>query len=261
MSWLAAIQDPLNWASLALSLILLLRLPLEGLQRTYKWFFLLLLVDSIRTAVLLALPLQSTRYGYAYMLTAPLIWLAYFLVLRELWGVVLSDHRGIESLALQVMYIGLAVAVVLSVVLSYLEMTKPGGEQKYPILTGFFIFHRVVVGILLLMVLLLGGFLMWFPVQLRRNVVYYAVGYVIYFLSKSVLLLVRNVLEKDVTMVLSAANLLIGDAVLLFWIVRLNARGQESSISVGHRWNREEADAAVEQLKAINQALIRAGRQ
>jgi len=102
---------------------------------------------------------------------------------------------------------------------------------------------------------------MWFPVQLRRNVVYYAVGYVIYFLSKSVLLLVRNVLEKDVTMVLSAANLLIGDAVLLFWIVRLNARGQESSISVGHRWNREEADAAVEQLKAINQALIRAGRQ
>lgn len=261
MSWLAAIQDPLNWASLALSFILLMRLTLGGLHRTYKWFSLLLLVDCVRTVILLALPLQSTRYAYTYMLSAPLIWLVYFLVLRELWGIVLFEHKGIESLALQVMYIGLAVAVVLSVVLSYLELTGPGSEQKYPILTGFFVFHRVVVAILLLMVLLLGGFLLWFPVQLRRNVVYYAIGYVIYFLSKSVLLLVRNVLEKDVTIMLSAANLLIGNAVLLFWVVRLNARGQQSVISVGHRWNREQADAAVEQLKAINQALARAGRE
>ncbi len=259
MPWLAAIQDPLTWASLALSLILLGRLCLEGLHKTYKWFFLLLLVDCVRTAVLLALPLQSTRYAYTYMLTAPLIWLVYFLVLKELLGVVLEDHKGIGSLALQVMYVGLAVAVVLSVVLAYLELSRP--EVKYPVLTGFFIFHRVVVAIVLLLVLLLGGFLLWFPVQLRRNVVYYAIGYVIYFLSKSVLLLVRNVLEKDATMMLSAANLLIGNAVLLFWVVRLNKRGEKSSVSVGHSWNRKEADAAVEQLKAINQALVRAGRQ
>lgn len=259
MSWLAGVENSLTWASLALSLLLLMRLGREGLHQTYRWFFLLLLVDAVRTAVLLTLPVQSTRYAYVYMVSAPLIWLAYFLVLRELLGVVLEDHRGIEGLGLQAMYVGLGAAVVLSVVLSYVELSGP--EARSPILTGFFIFHRVVVAIVLLLLLLLGGFLVWFPVQLRRNVVYYAIGYVIYFFSKSVLLLVRNVLGQDITAMLSAANLLMGNAVLLLWVVRLNAGGERNSISVGHSWNRKEADMAVEQLKAINRALARAGRQ
>lgn len=259
MAFLISIINPLTWISLGLGLLLAFRLRRERLSATYRWFFIFLIADAVRTGMLLALPVRTSLYGLLFMGSAPIIWALYFLVLRELFGVILKDYKGIASAALQAMYISLALGVVFSVVLSALEFSRSAG--RFPILNGFFILDRAVVAVAFFLVLTLGGFLVWFPVQLRRNVAYYAGGYVILFLSKSLLLLARNLLEKDVTTLLSAVNLLIANSVFLVWLLRLKAAGEGLTLQVGHRWNPKQAEAAIEQLRAINQALARAGRR
>lgn len=255
-----AIQNSLNWLSLALSAILLWRLYRERLHSIYPWFFVLLLLDTARTVVLLQIPQRTNLYTIVFFGTAPLVWAANFLVLRELLFKVLHDHKGIVSVALQAMYVLFGLAVVVSIAVSWPELQSQQSAQ-YRYLMAMFIVHRVVFGTLLLLLLSLGGFLAWFPVRLRRNLIYYAVGFLVYFFGTAVLLLVHNVLGAKLAMALSNVNLLVSNIVRVFWIVKLRASGEDMSISIGRRWNREQAEEAVRQLESINDALARASRK
>ncbi len=249
----------LQWVSLVLSVLLVLRLYQQGLHATYRWFFLLLMFDAVRSSVLLTLPVRSTTYAYVYLWSWPVLWLLYILVLKELYELVLRDHKGVASIGGYAIYIGVAVAVVLSIISARPELSSPDGN--YPALKTFFVFGRVVLAILLLLLITIAGILLWFPIRLRRNIVYYCIGYVIFFLSKTLLLLLRNVLGADVTRILSSVNLALESSVLLFWLLQLNSRGQEKSVAVGHSWNPDQAETLVKQLDSINEALLRAARR
>ena len=90
---------------------------------------------------------------------------------------------------------------------------------------------------------------------------YYAIGFLVYFFGTAVLLLVHNVLGAKLAMALSNVNLLVSNLVRIFWIAKLRAEGEERSTSIGHRWNKEQAEEAVRQLESINDALARASRK
>lgn len=260
MPALTAVQMALHWLSLLLSVILLVRLFEQRLHRTYKWFFLLWLIDTARTLVLLQVPQMTNRYTEIFFGTMPLLWVLYFLVLREMLEKVMADHRGIASAAAQAMYVALGSAVVISVALAWPELGSRE-SAKYNMLMSMFIMHRVVMATLLLLLLALGGFLLWFPVRLRRNVVSYSLGFLIYFFGMAVLLLIHNVLAARLSLWLSTAHLVVANLVIGYWILTLNRAGETLAATVGGRWNREQAEEAVRQLEAINNALGRANRK
>jgi hypothetical protein len=103
----------------------------------------------------------------------------------------------------------------------------------------------------------------WFPVQLRRNVIVYITGFIIWSLSRSAAL--HLVIQRSGDTGLSAIVNMIQQVVtvgcLLLWMIGLRKEGEGRTAVVGHLWNRAEAERLSSQLDAINDSLDRMRRR
>src|SRR5436190_14809854 len=74
------------------------KLLATGIYRRYPFFFAYLLY---RLPVLVCFPFLDTKsflYFYFWVVTTPLSWVFFILVVRELYGLVLARHRGLYTL-------------------------------------------------------------------------------------------------------------------------------------------------------------------
>ncbi len=121
------------------------------------------------------------------------------------------------------------------------------------------VIDRALVTSLLIFVLLLTAFLTYYPIPINRNLVVYSIGYAAYFAAKASVLLVVNIshawYHQFGIAVVTASTL-----GMLFWLVGLRREGEEKTLVIGHRWNRENQDQLLAQLKAINASLLRGRR-
>jgi hypothetical protein len=254
------VVESLLWAAvIACHAVLVARLLILRLHLRYKWFFCYLVIRLARSLLLASLNHFRNVYGWTYVLSEPLIWVLYVLVVLELYTLVLKDYPGIRSLSRWVLIFGLAASTILSVLSLVVDLS--GAPPRYPILLYVSVMERGVVTSLVFFLLLITGFLVWYPVSLCRNVVAYYLGYAVAFLASSLALLVRNVAGHTVTRPLSTALQAVELACLVFWIAALNRRGESVPTVLGHRWRPEEEEHLVGQLDAINQSLLKAARK
>ena len=47
---------------------------------------------------------------------------------------------------------------------------------------------------------------------------------------------------------------------MLFWLFGLNRQSEETTVVIGHRWNREDQNKVLKGLKTLNSSLLRAGK-
>jgi len=104
--------------------------------------------------------------------------------------------------------------------------------------------------------LLISGFLLWFPVTVKRNVVVYITGFVLFYSSRSIGLLVNNVLpraayQQRISVVLLGFSL----ACLLLWLVGLRREGEEETTVTGPAGHAPALARLSAQLDEINTAL------
>ena len=76
---------------------LAVKLCLSALYRTLPFFLVFLLYRLFRTLGLFCLPYGTNLYGWAWAFSAPLFWLAYILVVLELYSLVLRNYPGIAA--------------------------------------------------------------------------------------------------------------------------------------------------------------------
>ncbi len=192
--------------------VLLWRLQAQGLHHTYRFFWLYLVAGVVRSAGLLTLYFtagqeQTTTYGIAYVTTAPILAVLRILVVLELYSLVLQNHPGIETLGRWVIKGGLVVAVVIASLMLYPDFAK--AEPTYILLFYVTVFERAVNSALLLLLAIITGFLVWFPVPLNRNTILHALVFGAYFSGSAILLLFRNVWGIEVVRTLSTINLVV----------------------------------------------------
>jgi hypothetical protein len=232
---------------------LVVRVIVTGLFRTYPYFFGYLLVASLQALTLSFLSTSSPSYIYPWMISQALLTCFGVLVLLELYGLVLRDLTGIASTAQRYLKICLGFAILGSLLLLLLEHTP---HNK---VNAFLVIDRALVTSMLIFVLLLSAFLVYYPIPINRNLVAYSIGYAVYFLAKATGLLVVNISyawARQFNFVVVAAS----TTSMLFWLVRLRREGEEKKMIIGHRWDRENQDQLLAQLKAINESLLRARR-
>jgi len=82
----------------------------------------------------------------------------------------------------------------------------------------------------------------------------------LYFLTKTAGLFARG-LEPNWTRGINTVGIAISTICLLFWLLALNRRGQTNTVVIGHRWNRDDEELLLTQLKAINANLLRTSRK
>ncbi len=249
------VQEVFWSAGLVLSGILVIRLAATRLYRIYPYFFAFLSFQILRTLVLL--PLQPNTYKYAliFLVTQPVTWLLYILVVLELYSLALREHKGIASVSRWVLSGGLAVSVLVSALTLRADLSRVAVRNK--LLIYYSVVERGLVFSLVIFLLLITVFLLWFPVSVRRNVVLHAAVYSAYFISSTFALLVRNVAGYQTNRAVNMVLLFVDLMCLTLWIAGLNRHGEEHPVVVRRKWSPEDEALLVQKLDALNSALIR----
>jgi hypothetical protein len=257
---MSSVQDWLWAAGLVLAALLAAKLAVSRLFRVYKWFFFFLCFQITRSLVLLPFPPNRRTYALVFLITEPILWLLYILVVLELYSLALRNHPGIASLSRWTLSAALVVSVVISAVTLRVDLSRPSG--RYRLLVYYSVMERGLTFSLVLFLLLITVFLVWYPVSIRRNVVVHASVYSVYFLSMTMALLIRNVAGyQETTRAISAVLLLVDLVCFSLWIAVLNRRGEERLLVVRRRWRHEDEERLVKQLDALNDMLLRHPRE
>jgi len=247
-------QQSLIIIQIAVLLALCIKLWCNGLYKIYVFFFSCLILQFLQAFIPVFVPLETSQYRDSYVASQALIVCSYALVVLELYSVVLRDLEGISSVARRYIKITLALAVFLSLL--------PLSVEKVPnTVTGYlFIFQRPILSSLVVFVLLISGFLVYYPVPLGRNVIVYLAGYAVYFLANAILALFQN-LGYFWNRLLSTAGMSVFTICVTFWLFALSRQGEKKRVVVGHQWNPDDEQRLLAQLEAINTSLLRSARK
>lgn len=233
---------------------LCIRLWSGGLQRIYVCFFDYLLLALVQTAVLSFIPFNSESYAEAWIATEGVIVCFYALIVLECYSTVFHELPGIAGIGRR--YIKITVVVVTCITLVIIVL----GKQPTTMFQYFFLVERSLALSLVLLLFLMSAFLLYYPVPLKRNVVVYSIGYSLYFLTKAAGLFARS-LEPGWSRTINTIGIAVSTSCLIFWCLALNRHGEVKTVVIGHRWNRDDEEQLLAQLKAINSSLLRTLRK
>lgn len=247
-------QQVLDVAQIAALLGLCAKLCWNGLSRVYIFFFIYLVLDLLQALIPVFVPLTGRLYVNLYVGTQPLILCSYLLVVLELYSATLHNLKGLDRIARRYIRITLAVAIVVSLLPLFLE--KPPNK-----LTAYlFIFERPILSSLLIFVLLITGFLVYYPVPIGRNVRVYLIGYAAYFVVTATSIFLSN-LGYYWNRSLSDLQMSVSLICLMFWLFCLTRAGEEKIVVVGHTKLFGDEQRLLAQLEAINASLLRSARK
>ncbi len=244
--------------SLGLTAGLIVSLVTRGLAGRYRWFLVFLCFQLAQSLLMMSLSVTSTGYAWGYFTTQPVTWLLNILVILELYSRALGDRPGIASFSRWAMVAALGVAVGLSALTLSADLSRALGP---PALVYFRVVERGILSSLIVFLLLITGFLSWFPLGVKRNIALHAGIFSVYFLATAMAFFVLNVTGAEVTDAVSAVFLIIIDACLLTWLLFLNRRGEEETLVVRRRWRPEDEEKLSHQLDALNTLLLKTSRK
>ena len=241
--------------SIACHSVLLWRMRREGLTRSYIGLFIFLSAETLESLVLL--PFYGTTYQYIFLVATPIVWVLAYVVVLELYRLVLEDYPGIASAGRKAVSWALALAVVVSAAYAIPDFNKTVGHSR--ITYVYVVLERsTVLGILLFLVLI-QLFLFRYRLRLSPNRMVYATGYAIYFALTMALdtvvaaLGVVAALSLNLWVNVAASVLLLAGAVLLSHKGEVKPRLEAVDSSA-------ERARLQQQLADINQMLSRAAR-
>lgn len=238
--------------------ILLGRLIQCHLHQTYRSLFLYWLVQALTTLIILPVNIYSHLYLYMYWSAETIYTLMAVFVVQDLYRVALSQHPAVATFGRRSLLAAMVLAALLALSGLSLDSNIPSGH--YPAIHRFATFERTMNFVVLVFLLLISGLLLWFPIKVRKNIVVYISGFVLYSASRSFGLLSVNLLPQEATRLMSTILLGLTFVSLLIWTVGIQPEGERATATSGHRRNPETMRRLSRQLDAINSALARFAR-
>jgi len=255
-----------------LTIALIVRIFFLRLHDVYRVFSLFLIFDVFTTSVAfleLILHNKTLDYRITFIATKLVEWSIWLWMVYALLKAILAKLPGILGFAQKVLAFVVPAAVIIAVAIARPELSASGVAgpatriAKAIALTE--VLDRVIATVALLVLLAMLLFILWFPVQMPRNLALLSVGYVIYFAAETVFLLFHNFRYRDMnssmTAFISNATSMVLIACLVYWLAFLNSEGEISPVRMGHSWRAEEQSRLIGQLEAMNAALVRAARR
>jgi hypothetical protein len=245
-------------ASLVGVILTTFKIHSTGLHKRYRIFFAYLLFRIPYTMAGLLLDVKSDIYLYFWVLTIPITWAFYILVVRELCGLVLERYAGLKTLGRWFMYVATIVSLTLSV-LSLLPRLTQATPQRSRILYYIYAMDRGVTLSLAIFLVLTVFLLSRYPVRLARNVVVHVVVYTIFFLSSSMTMLLKSVFGLKVYTAVDTGLMALASACGFAWFWLLSAKGEEATVTLPSMDSRHEQHL-LSQLDSLNQTLLKAAK-
>ena len=236
-------------------LVLLARLIQCRLHRTYRSLFLYWVFQAVATMALLPVRMGTYLYLYIYYGAQTIVILMAVFVVQDLYRVALSEHPAVASFGRRSVIWLLWRWPLSGIVGNQARFDHPCGAISA--IHRFATFERMMNFVILIFLLLISGFLLWFPIKMRRNVVVYIFGFVLFCASRSFGVLLINLRPQDATRFISTVLLGLTLLCLLIWTVGIRPEGERMTATPGYRQNPETMRRLTSQLDAINAALAR----
>jgi len=247
-------ERALFYLNFAAEIVLILRLLHGKIHRTYGPLFWYWVAQAAGNVALLSARLVSDRFVYTYWIVQTLIIVMAVFVVQDLYRITFLDYPAVASLARRSVLVALAIAAVVS--LSGLMLDSAIRPPAIPSVHWFATFERSMNFVILLFLLLISILLLWFPIRVRRNIVVYISGFVLFSASRSFGLLLYNLRPQDARLI---STILMGLTLLclLIWIIGIRPEAEAATATPGYRSNPETMQRLGHQLDSINAALAR----
>jgi hypothetical protein len=242
--------------TIGLTAAVLVKLYSTGLIKIYKLLFCYLALDLASSVIGLFISYHSAAYAYFYFSAQTLkIVLAAFMLV-EIYSLALERHPALAQFGRSAVGYILGAAAVIPAI--GLLTGRSAAARIHPYMHAFLLFEQTMDATMAIFLILLSIFLAWFPVRMRRNVIVYIGGFIVWSLSRSALVHVVNQWNnRHLTFASNIAQMCITLGCLSFWMLGFEREGEARTAVIGHLWNRAEADRLAEQLVAINNGLAR----
>jgi hypothetical protein len=253
----------------ALGIALIFRLLYLRLHSVYRVFCLFLLYELLASSVFLyEILAHDARLDYRLTWIAMRVtaWVLSLWMVYALLTAVLEKLPGILRFSRKLLNWAFPIAIVIALLTISPEYSASGlSDSVQPIARAVgvaFILERVIATVCVLVLLGILGFILWFPVQMPRNLAVFSLGYVIYFGSETALLLIRSIWpQQNLNGAISVATSFVLSACFIAWLLLINKKGEAVPVRIGHRWQLQEQKRLIGQLESMNAALLRAARR
>jgi len=214
----------------------------------------------LREGVLSSLSTSNRLYEKIWVLTEPVEWFFLALVVLELYALVLADYKGLATAGRWALITAVAVALAASGI----SLLAPSHDTlQGPLLRYYYIADRAIYFSLVVFLLTILGFLMQYPIVLRRNIVVHSMVFSVYFISNTlifVLLSTRGYTRELLKAAVYAVEI-INIGALGTWLAMLNPAGEIRKLRLRPAWMPGREEVLAGQLNQLNAALLRARRK
>lgn len=256
----AALVSCLKAVSLLGSLLMVLQLFRTGLYRRYPIFFAFFIFRIPNSIWPFFLEVSSPRYQQVWILTEPLEFSFYVLMVVELYKLVLEKYKGLYTLGRWALSVSLAISVAISAI-SLLPKINPSMPQRSRIMFYVLATERGIQTGLAIFIILILSFLSFFPVKLSRNVRMHALIFSIFFLSNTFVVLMRTLFGLRMADEVNTILLGITGTSVVAWLTLLRVTGEDPH-PVAAPLAPEHESRLLIHLDSLNAALLRSsGRQ
>ena len=261
----------MNWSLTAqyvsdiLALLLIIRLTtipvrLPNVYRVFGAFLGFQLLESLVSLTLYKFQGQ-VDYRLIWMALRLLAWTLSLWMVYALLGEILKSLPGILKFSRVLLNVIFALALAVAL-LTVIPEYAASGAAKYRVpidraLILFYVLDRAVAMAALLVLTCILAFILWFPVEMRRNLAVLSVGLVTYFGATAALLLAHTYLAHNSIVLLSNLIAVVLAACYAYWILFINPKGQFAEVRLGHVWRLDEQHRLIGQLESMNTALLR----
>jgi len=252
----------------SLELLLAIRLLSLGLHRIYRIFCIFLIFEVLTSALAFWIQLgrpKGWNYKVAWLVFTPVDWVLYILLVYALLNALLAKFPGVLSFSRKVLHFSFLTGAVIGIVtarpefLSYERMRHVQSLDR--ILAAVAVADRVVS---MTAFLALGAtliFILWFPVQMPRNLAVFCVGLVAFFAARTSMWILYSFGPHINIDPFNTVVQFILAACCLYWLICISKAGEQVPTRIGHSWNAAEQQRLLAQLEAMNATLLRAARR
>jgi hypothetical protein len=251
--------------------LLSIRIRLHNVYGVFCAFLGFQLLDSLVSLIEYVFrDRQLVDYRISWMSFRVIAWILSLWIVYSLLSAILQTFPGILRISRMLLNAIFSLALLVALLTIGPEYSAAGAEKfTDPIarmVVAWYVLDRVISMAAVIVLLAVLVFILWFPVQMPRNLAAFSVGLVIYFASKTALRLLRTymahkkVSQEGLDLVSNTTNFVLS-ACFAYWIVSITPKGQTKEVRLGHSWRTDEQGRLLGQLESMNAALLRGARR
>jgi hypothetical protein len=256
-----------QYISDGLALALVIRLLLLRLHIVYRVFCVYLLLDLFSSLVFFLESAFPNRLDYrlTWICLRAIAWVLSLWMVYALLSAILANLPGILRLSRKVLNFVFTAALVVALFtakpeysVSHLAVAPDRVDRAYGVAL---VLERAISSAALLALVGMLVFILWFPVQMPRNLAVFSLGFMVFFAATTAVWLAHTYLSRVQVRLASNVEVFLHAACYAYWLLLINRVGETKPVRLGHSWGPAEQRRLIGQLEAMNAALLRSARR